>query len=106
MDFQDVVTKFKARVNAALAEKLVAVYWFGSTARNNASNESDIDILIETTSTLTRSERDQVTDIVIDLCAETNTVLDIHYYTAHELNTAPFSYSPFIDTVKREAIKV
>ena len=104
MNAFDVVTSFKRRVQIAVGKKLAAVYWFGSTVHNEAQAGSDIDLLVETTKPLTASERDQVADIAIDLCAESGKLLDIHYYTTDEITHSPYAHSPFLESVRAEGV--
>ena len=89
-----------------LGQNLLNVYWFGSTASQKATKDSDIDILLETRISLTSVERDKVADIAIDLCADYGVLLDIHYYTNFEMNHAPYAHSPFIKSVTSEGVRV
>lgn len=106
MSVSDIVNIFRKRLFLNLGTNLVAVYWFGSTANKACNADSDIDLLVETTKPLTPSQRDQVADIAIDLCAESGLLLDIHYYTTKEMTHSPYSHSPFIESIMANGVRV
>jgi predicted nucleotidyltransferase len=92
-------------VRQALGASLVAVYWFGSRARGQGSDESDYDFLIETAHHLSEEERDRVADVAVDLSADHGVLLDIHQRTSETLRRRrPFSL--FAHTVLLEGVQV
>jgi len=99
-----IVQEFRSRIETVLAGNLQKVYWFGSSSRTQNDADSDIDLLVETKYPVNASQRDEIADVAIDLCAETGLVLDIHYYTSEEISTPPYSHSPFIETITREGV--
>lgn len=100
----NIVQQFKTRVKTILADNFKDMYWFGSTVQAQARPDADIDLLIETKYPVTASQRNQIADVAIDLCAKTGIVLDVHYYTSEEINHPPYSRSPFIETITREGV--
>ena len=101
-----IVREFAGRVRRILGEKVVAVRWFGSRARGEERLDSDFDLLLETTRPLTAAERDEVVDATIDIEADYDCLLDVHYYTTQEIRTRPFSMTPFVMRVLEEAVAV
>ncbi len=102
---QEIVSQFSARVREILGDKLVHIYWFGSRARGEGSEDSDYDILLETARRLTKDERDRVADVAVDISAERGVLLDIHERTSEAvLRKHPFSV--FTQTVLEEGIRV
>lgn len=100
---RQIVEQFVTRVRHALGPVVIAVYWFGSRARGTGENDADFDLLVETTSALSSSQRDGILDISIDIAAEYGCLLDVHYYTSEELRSPPCSRTPFIMNVLEES---
>lgn len=65
-----VITKFKARVKEALGKSLVSFTLFGSRARGEGDEESDVDILV-LIKKLNNRDRKMVIGIASDLFLET-----------------------------------
>jgi predicted nucleotidyltransferase len=102
----EVINLFRSRVRQALGPTLVAIHWFGSRARGRYEESSDYDLLLETETELTEQQKDQVADIAVDIAADFGTLLDIHYRSVRLMKTAPYSFSPFIDSVLTEGVLV
>lgn len=98
-----VADEFVRRVRAALGSELRAVYWFGSRVQGTSNRDSDFDLLVETEKPLSPEERDRVLDVTIDIISEHDCLLDVHYYTTHELHAAPYAHTPFVQRVLEEA---
>ena len=84
----ELVAMISRRLHTILGEKLLAVYWFGSRSRGQGDESSDIDLLLETRSPVSETERDATADLAIDLAADYSVVPDIHYYTRQQLHHA------------------
>ena len=100
----ETVEDLARQLRDALGTVVVSVRWFGSRAHGGGTADSDFDILIETARPLTPSERNRTLDIVIDLSAERDCLMDVHYYTTRELHDSPFARTPFVDTVLAESV--
>ena len=70
---QQSLNPVQKRALASLRRKLLdlgwveAIYLYGSVARGEADQESDIDLLVLTSRKLSRPERHQITDLVYDV---------------------------------------
>jgi predicted nucleotidyltransferase len=102
----EIVEHFADRLRGLLGTTLVVIYWFGSRVREHNKPHSDYDILLETKSVLTEEQRDEIADLAIDIVAEHGVLLDIHYYTTHEITHPPHSNSPFVHAVLREGVRL
>ena len=94
--------EFNRRVSASLGEE-VRVILFGSQARGDATDESDVDVLV-----LLPDTGKQTLDIVLDLAwqvgFEAGRVISVVPATQAELEE--LSASPFFQAVRREGILV
>ena len=99
-----VVELFRARVRKGLGSALVAIYWFGSRARGDFDESSDYDLLLETKDEITEKQRNLVADLAVEISADLDAWLDIHYRTVKWMSTPPYSFSPFIQTIRSEGI--
>ena len=79
---------------------------YGSVSRNQADEESDVDLLVVTSNQLTRYERHQITDAVfeVNLQYETNFSTLVIDYQSWE--TGIFSVLPIRDEIIRDGIQV
>ncbi|MGH8066058.1 MAG: nucleotidyltransferase domain-containing protein [Candidatus Entotheonellia bacterium] len=74
------LTAVQSRALAELRERLYikfdveSIILYGSVARGESDEESDIDLLIVTTTPMDRSERHKITDVIfeVNLCYGTN----------------------------------
>ena len=102
----ELVAMISRRLHTILGEKLLAVYWFGSRSRGQGDESSDIDLLLETRSPVSETERDATADLAIDLAADYSVVPDIHYYTRQQLHRSPYARSPFVQADLSEGVRV
>ena len=79
---------------------------FGSTARGEADEESDCDLLIVTANPLTRTERHEITDMVfeINLLHDTNFSTLVVDHDSWETGT--FSVLPLREEITKNGIKL
>jgi len=101
-----VVDRFRKQVRKALGAGVVAIYWFGSRARGDFNESSDYDLLLETKDDITEEQRDVVADLAVDISSSTGVWLDIHYRTVKWMNTPPYAFSPFVQSVRSEGIRL
>ncbi len=102
----NIAKEFGLRVRRALGGNLAHVYWFGSRARREGSEDSDYDLFLETDSKLTEEERDRVAAITVDMSGRYNIVMDVHYGTTGRLRGPNRVMTPFRDVVLREGVPV
>lgn len=101
----DILLKFSRDVKKALGDKLTKVILYGSYARGEQRDNSDIDIMILTTLTDAEIEKAEkkIFDIAFDY--EMNYLVEISVILKNEEH---FNYwlgaLPFYDNVKREGI--
>jgi predicted nucleotidyltransferase len=101
-----VVTEFGTRVRKALGSRLVAVYWFGSRARGEGRDDSDYDFLVETAVPVTEDERDRVADVSVAISGEQGVALDVHYRDSKRMDRHRGVWTPFLDAVTEEGVRV
>lgn len=95
--YKKTLDQFTRRAVAALGDTIEAIVVYGSVARGEARDDSDIDILI-----LTREGSriaDQVLELNYDLDLENQTVSLHVYYTPEEFEQLLSVGSPFADDV-------
>ena len=97
---QAALKKFKAAVEKALAGKLVEIRLFGSKARGDARKDSDIDVLV-----ITSSEDWRVCNVVYDISTDILLENDV-CISPKVLNTREFSDtgSSFIKNVLQDGV--
>jgi len=95
--FSDMIKKIQDKV------LLKAFILFGSQARGEATDESDVDVLV-VTSRLDKRSLDLILDAAWEVGFDAGTVISAIPATFDEMTT--LSASPFFKTVKREGIRV
>ncbi len=101
-----VVEEFSARVRAELGTRVLAVYWFGSRARGEGRDDSDYDFLVETAVPVTEDERDRVADVSVAISGEQGVALDVHYRDSKRMDRHRGVWTPFLDAVTEEGVRV
>lgn len=99
-----IVREYVERARMVLPGVIQHAYWFGSRARGVGQPDSDYDLLLETASALTESQRDALADIAIDLAAQYGSLLDVHSYSQKQLRDTKIARSPFVQAVHQEGI--
>ena len=99
-----IVREYIDRARAALPGVIQRAYWFGSRSRGMGYPDSDYDLLLETVSVLTETQRDALADIAIDLAAQHGSLLDVHSYSQAQLQDTKIAHSPFVQTVHQQGI--
>ena len=83
--------------------RIMMIILYGSVARGTNTSESDVDIAIILSDTISSAEKDKLLDIVVDLDLKYNkvySVVDIKKDDFDEWST----YIPFYKNVKKEGI--
>ena len=103
---EEAVTKLKTLLSQKLGSNLNSVLLYGSKARGDYSNDSDIDILVVAV-TVTPDVKDIIRDAVLDIQLEYSLPISAHirsldYFTTQQNNRLNL----FIYNVEREGIRV
>ncbi len=99
----EVVKGFCADVRKALGDNVVSITLFGSRARGEGDDESDIDVLFILRATDSDVE-DDIIKIAVDYMVDYNLVLAPATYTNKEWNRYKKLGSFFVDNVESEGI--
>jgi uncharacterized protein len=101
------IGEFVRRLRQDLPAHLVDIRLFGSEARGEAVPESDIDILVVVQPDDRRTALEtQIVDIAFDVNLEFSVFVSPTVVTPAILNHPVWSESPFIETVRREGIRL
>lgn len=103
---EEAITKLKALLSQRLGNSLNSVLLYGSKARGDYGNDSDIDILV-VADTVTPDVKDIIRDTVLDIQLEYSLPIAVHirsldYFTTQKNNRLNL----FIHNVEREGIRV
>jgi len=98
-----IVNLFKMRVQAITRIERMIV--FGSRARGDAVEESDLDIFIEVPS-LTPDLRQKILDIAWEISYENEVVISTFLTSTALLTNSPLSGNPIIRTIELEGVAV
>jgi predicted nucleotidyltransferase len=103
---EEAITKLKTLLIQKLGSSLKSVLLYGSKARGDYSNDSDIDILV-VADTVTPNTKDVIRDTVLDVQLEYSLPISVHirsldYFTTQQNNRLNL----FIHNVEREGIRV
>jgi predicted nucleotidyltransferase len=78
---------------------------FGSRARGEADEYSDMDIFIEVES-LNLQLRERIADIVWEVGLENSLVISALIYTREEVENSPLRASPIVESIMEDGIRV
>lgn len=100
------------RALAELKERLTTVYpvarliLFGSAARGEMDEESDIDVLVLTTRPLSGKEHDAISDEVFDVNLRYETNISVLVVEVHNWEEGPVSVMPIRQEIEKEGIEL
>jgi len=103
-NLKEVLGKLRVGLSDILKDRLDGVYLYGSQARGEARNDSDIDVLIILNGDFEYGELlDQTLDLVADLSLEYDVVISRAFASKEQYQN---EMSPFYMNVRREAVPV
>jgi predicted nucleotidyltransferase len=94
----------KAKVSAAFS--VVDFLLYGSTARGEADEESDLDLMIVVSEPISRFKRHEITDIVFDVNLEFGTNFSTLVVDKESWETGMLSVLPLRDEIIRDGIRL
>lgn len=99
----EILCKLKERLSEKIP--LIDIKIFGSRARGNAEEYSDMDIFIET-QTLNRQIREIIKTITWEASLENSIVISPLIFSKDELTNSPLIYSPVVKNIMEEGISI
>jgi predicted nucleotidyltransferase len=99
---QIILHKVKQSLSKFYPDQLEKIILYGSQAREDATEYSDIDILVVLKSAINPyDEIDKTSEIIADLCLEYDVVISRHFISSEKFEN---QNTPFIYNVKKEGI--
>ena len=101
---QIILHKVKQSLSKFYPDQLEKIILYGSQAREDATEYSDIDILVVLKSAINPyDEIDKTSEIIADLCLEYDVVISRHFISSEKFEN---QNTPFIYNVKKEGIMI
>ncbi len=100
---KNLTSELKAQLKQALKGKMVNLILFGSFARGDYAEGSDVDFVLLLNEKLSKQEEEKLSEISAQLSLKYDTVVMCLEYLKEDFEK---SSSPFIQNVKREGIRI
>ena len=100
-----VVEEFVSRVQSLLCNRLSTILLYGSKARGEGDEESDIDILIVAEG-LRREDEKELDDIAGDILVNSAILISLIIFDSTDLEWKMGKDSPFVKNVLEDGIKI
>lgn len=102
VDIQRLLPELKARLRAMYGERLRGVYLYGSYARSQADDESDVDVLIVLDQVpLYGAEIDRTSHLMASLSLDFGATVSCVFSSEQDWDNLR---TPFLDNVREEAV--
>ncbi|MDQ7827266.1 MAG: nucleotidyltransferase domain-containing protein [Candidatus Eremiobacteraeota bacterium] len=102
---KDALRQFKTRAESSLGGHLVKILLFGSKARGDASEESDIDLMV-----VLNDDDPALEDLILDIAYEVNLAHEFYLspkvITLKSLEDRTWRATPFIKAIEKESIEL
>ena len=85
--------------------KLVDLWLFGSKARGDDTQESDIDVMIQLVETNPETES-QIYDIVYEINLKNDTFISVIIFSKYEIHEGPMAESPIYKIIQKEGVLI
>jgi len=96
--------KIRTLLERVYGERLVDVVLFGSVARNNAREDSDIDIAVILKGKVNKAQEiGKIGEVLYDLMLETDELVSVYPLAEDEMSESTW---PLYAHIKREGIKI
>lgn len=102
---QDRLIAKELKERLAAVVKLVDFRVFGSRARSNADEYSDLDVFIEVES-IDSEVKEQLQEIVWEVGFENYMVISALIFTRGEMENSPLRSSPIVKSIAEEGIRI
>ena len=97
-----ILEKVKSKFQEYYQDQLASLILYGSQARGDAKQDSDIDLLVVLRNVINPyQEIDKTGDFIVDLCLDYDVVISRHFISLDAFQTQD---SPFLANVKREGV--
>jgi predicted nucleotidyltransferase len=100
------VLELRALLARLLGDEFVCLYHYGSRLEGDAAPDSDYDVACVTRTALSAPQIGRLIDASLDIQMARDVVFDLHFFTQRELESAPLSYTPFVQEVKERGVLV
>jgi predicted nucleotidyltransferase len=104
MNIEEILKEFRQAIIKLYGDRLSNVILYGSWARGEATEESDIDIMVVLKNIVSPSkEIDRMIDIITDINLKYNTLISVFPISDEDY---PIAKSPLLINVKKEGVFV
>ena len=104
MEIRDIIEDFKQKIQKLYGKKLKKIILYGSYARGEATEESDIDLLIVLEGNISPGQEiDRMIDIITDINLKYGVLISVYPISEEDYQKVN---SPLLINVRREGILV
>jgi predicted nucleotidyltransferase len=104
-DVEEIINQINSQLKKKFKEKLNKIILFGSYARGDYDNESDIDILVLVEDVELKKYNDEIVDFEVDLTIKYGILPSIILRNTHYFNENK-EVIPFLRSVEKEGVEI